>query len=776
MKISLTLLALVGTIFCTAQQPNIIPAPLKAEAQKGSFTLSPTTVIVAGNRAEQATINFFNDYLKTYYGFSLKQVTTAKANYISLSTPTFIQKPENEERYTLAVTPTHINIIGDGTAGTFYGMQSLIQLFPTTATKGATAIKINSINIEDQPRFSYRGMHLDVGRHFFEVDFIKKYIDYIALHKMNTFHWHLTEDQGWRIEIKRYPKLTEIGGYRNGTIIGRYPGKGNDNLHYGGFYTQEQIKDIVQYAADRHITVIPEIELPGHSSAAIAAYPELSCFPQAATQLPKQCAWNGDTTGKQVQQTWGVFEDVFCPTEYTFNFIENVLDEVMALFPSAFIHIGGDECPKDAWKKSAFCQQLIKEKGLKDEHGLQSYFIQRIEKYVNRKGKNIIGWDEILEGGLAPNATVMSWRGEQGGIEAAQQKHNVIMTPGGWCYFDHSQSKQEDSVTIGGYTTVEKVYSYEPIPAALTAEEGKYVLGAQGNVWTEYMKNTRKVEYQVFPRMAALSEVLWSPKATRDWSKFEPRLMQQFNRYDLWQANYSKAFWNIQDSILPGKAGPILLKLDAKDKTLQYQLSHPNPAKKQHTPTTITLPYTLHPDGGTLQVTGSKAGKTVVTYKKTFSLNKATGKTIVISPEASKTYPGNGGNFGLVNGAKSENGFNSPEWMGWSGKTVTITLDLGQETTAGTVNLYVWEQQPSWIFLPEKITLQIAGETTDGEQITLTQPSTGWPDKRKISIPLPPNTTAKTITLTLYPVLKIPEGNPGAGKPAWVFVDEVEVL
>jgi len=327
---------------------------------------------------------------------------------------------------------------------------------------------------------------------------------------MNTFHWHLTDDQGWRIEIKKYPKLTTVGGFRNGTIIGRYPGTGNDGLSYGGYYTQEQIKEVVKYAADRFITVVPEIEMPGHSSAAIAAYPQLSCFPEEATKHPAKCAWNGDSTGKKVQQTWGVFEDVYAPTEYTFNFLQDVLNEVMQLFPSKYIHIGGDECPKESWKRSAFCQQLIKEKGLKDEHGLQSYFIQRIEKYLNTKGRQIIGWDEILEGGLAPNATVMSWRGEKGGIEAAQQQHNVIMTPGGWCYFDHSQTQQEDSVTIGGFTSVEKVYSYDPVPKELSAANKKYVLGAQGNVWTEYIGNTAKLEYMVFPRISALSEVLWT--------------------------------------------------------------------------------------------------------------------------------------------------------------------------------------------------------------------------------------------------------------------------
>jgi hexosaminidase len=385
-------------------------------------------------------------------------------------------------------------------------------------------------------------MHLDVGRHFFNAAYVKKFIDFIAMHKMNTFHWHLTEDQGWRIEIKKYPKLTSVGAFRKGTIIGHHPGTGNDNTPEGGFYTQEEIKDVVKYAADRYITVVPEIELPGHASAAIAAYPQLSCFPDEATKHPNKVIWSGDSTGKQVQQAWGVYPDVFVPSEFTFKFIEDVMDEVMGLFPGKYIHIGGDECPKDNWKRSAFCQQLIKEKGLKDEHGLQSYFIQRVEKYLNSKGRQIIGWDEILEGGLAPNATVMSWRGEKGGIEAAKQKHNVIMTPGSHVYLDHSQMKKEDSVVIGGFLPLQTVYGYEPVPKELSADEEKYVLGAQGNVWTEYMSNPAKIEYMIFPRMTALSEVLWSPKESRNWADFEKRLPAQFKRYDWLKVNYSKAY------------------------------------------------------------------------------------------------------------------------------------------------------------------------------------------------------------------------------------------
>ena len=377
---------------------------------------------------------------------------------------------------------------------------------------------------------------------YVHVNEVKKYIDYLAYQKFNTFHWHLTEDQGWRIEIKRYPKLTSVGGFRNGTVIGHYPGSGNDSIHYGGFYTQQEIKEIVKYAQDRYITTIPEIEMPGHSSAAIAAYPQLSCFPNESTKIKSNTPWAGSRNGKQVQQTWGVFEDIYCPSEYTFKFLENVLDEVMKLFPSKYIHIGGDESPKTEWKRSAFCQKLIKEKNLKDEEGLQNYFISRIEKYLNSKGRSIIGWDEILEGGLAPNATVMSWRGEEGGVAAAQQHHNVIMTPGKYVYLDHAQNKNEDSVTIGGYLPLDTVYSYEPVPKELNSEEAKYVMGAQGNVWTEYIANNSKLEYMIFPRMTALSEVLWSPKEIRNKDDFKDRLTDMVKRYQLWGTNYCKTY------------------------------------------------------------------------------------------------------------------------------------------------------------------------------------------------------------------------------------------
>ncbi len=545
---------LLCTVLSVTAQINIIPKPVEITmpSTAGKFTIDKKTVIVADPSLKNV-VSFFSDYLKQFYGYTAGAGKKgAGANTITLTQSK--GRPMHPDAYTLTVDAGGVRISGVSAAGVFYGIQSLIQLLPVpdsaTLASGnrssltASGAAVPYVTITDYPRFGYRGMHLDVGRHFFPVSFVKKYIDYIALHKMNYFHWHLTDDQGWRIEIRKYPKLTQVGGFRNGTIIGHFPGTGNDGERSGGFYTQKEVKEVVAYAAARYITVIPEIEMPGHASAAIAAYPELSCFPNEPTPIARRSKWAGDSTGKYVQQAWGVFPDVFCPTEKTFAFLQDVLDEVIPLFPARYIHVGGDECPKDYWKRSEFCQQLIKEKGLKDEHGLQSYFIQRIEKYLNSKGRSIIGWDEILEGGLAPNATVMSWRGEQGGIAAAKENHDVIMTPNSYVYFDYSQTRNDDSLTIGGYLPLQKVYSYQPITKELEGPGEKYILGGQANLWTEYISTPAKVEYMIFPRMSALSEVLWSPAESKDWNSFLSRLPAQMQRYQLWGATYSRAVYD----------------------------------------------------------------------------------------------------------------------------------------------------------------------------------------------------------------------------------------
>jgi hexosaminidase len=538
-------------------QISVIPKPASVKQPKmaAKFSITPSTKIILEGGNLDNVAGYLNDYFQQFYGVKLTVTKTPSGsnaiilNYDRLDNPLL-------GAYEMTVNNKGVYIGGDNEEGVFYGVQTLIQLLPVDNKSQTSNLKLQIpyVSIQDHPRFEYRGMHLDCGRHFFPVSFVKKYIDYIALHKMNYFHWHLTEDQGWRIEIKKYPKLTEVGAWRNGTIIGHYPGSGNDGIHYGGYYTQDEVKEVVAYAAKRYITVVPEIEMPGHSSAAIASYPFLSCFPNESTKHPPQCAWSGDTTGKQVQQTWGVFEDVFCAgKDSTFQFLEDVLDEVIQLFPSKYIHVGGDECPKENWKRCPLCQKRIQEQHLKDEHELQSYFIQRIEKYLNSKGKTLIGWDEILEGGLAPKAIVMSWRGEEGGIAAAKQKHEVIMTPLQPVYFNLSQRKNDDSLTFGGYIPLENVYRYEPVPKELNEQDAKFVLGSQANLWSEYIDNPKLAEYMIFPRMSALSEVLWSPKSRRDSVDFKKRLSRQFKRYELWGASYSKASLESQGSVLPIK-------------------------------------------------------------------------------------------------------------------------------------------------------------------------------------------------------------------------------
>ncbi len=428
------------------------------------------------------------------------------------------------ESYTLTVAPGAVTITAPRMSGRFYALLTLQQLVEAARAADPAAPAIGSVTIADAPRFPYRGLHLDVGRHFQPVEFVKRYIDLMARFKYNTFHWHLTEDQGWRIEIKKYPRLTEIGGCRDQTMVERnFSPFVGDGIRHCGFYTQEQIRDVVAYAAARNVTVVPEIEMPGHSVAALAAYPELGCTPGPF----------------QVMQTWGVSDDIYCPSEQTFAFLEDVLTEVLALFPSRMIHIGGDEAPKVRWKASPLAQEIIRREGLKDEHGLQSWFIKRIDAWLTARGRRLVGWDEILEGGLAPGATVMSWRGIAGGIDAAKQGRDVIMTPNSHLYFDYYQGDPRfEPLAIGGLSTLDNVYGYEPIPDALTPAEARHVLGAQANLWTEYLKTPAQIEFMVFPRALALAEVNWSPRAARDWASFARRLPRALTSLDRLHVNY----------------------------------------------------------------------------------------------------------------------------------------------------------------------------------------------------------------------------------------------
>ena len=499
----------------------------------GEFNITPELQIIYSEDELEKSAQYLNNllYVTHWLDYPVSKATSTPAkDFIALKlnpSGSF----ENDEAYSLIVTTSGVTIEAATSAGIFYGIQSLRQMLPVQIEQTDPSLipqdtkwSIPTAEIYDHPRFEYRGLHLDVARHFFPVEFVKRYIDLMSAYKYNRFHWHLTEDQGWRIEIKQYPKLQEIAAWRDSTLIGHYGTNKYDNVPHGGYYTQDEIKEVVAYAAERHITIIPEIEMPGHSSAALAAYPELGCYEKEY----------------HVASTWGVFEDIYCPKEETFEFLENVLDEVMELFPSTYIHIGGDEAPKKQWDESPIAQQVIQREGLADSHELQSYFITRMEKYLNTHGRQIIGWDEILEGGLAPQATVMSWRGEKGGIEAAKMHHDVIMTPWDTNYLDHYQAEEEtEPLAIGGFTTVEDLYNYEPVPAELSPEEAKYILGAQGNVWTEYMHSGEKVEYMVYPRAIALSEVLWTPAEQKNWDQFFQRLQIIFHRLDIQGVNYA---------------------------------------------------------------------------------------------------------------------------------------------------------------------------------------------------------------------------------------------
>ncbi len=612
MKKVLIVILLALSVPCFAQHDpymGIVPAPVSVKKGNGEFKLTAETIILADSPNHKA-VRFFTEYLRKA-GFSntvtdLNQLAKGNKemkNSITLSVNTKSDLPA--EGYQLHVYDDHVVLNGKG-AGLFYGMQTLIQLLQI---KNNNLITIPCTNIKDYPRFGYRGMHLDVSRHFFDVDFVKKYIDVMAMYKLNTFHWHLTDDQGWRIEIKKYPKLTEIGSKRAQTKINRagIDLELYDNTPYEGFYTQDQIREIVNYATDRFITIVPEIELPGHSMAAVASYPELSCDPKKTYK---------------VAETWGEFKDVYCPTEETFKMMDDILFEVMLLFPGKYIHIGGDECNKTAWKNSDFCKQLIADKNLKDEEGLQSYFIRRIEQYVNSQGHSIIGWDEILEGGLAPNATVMSWRGEAGGIKAAQQNHDVIMTPGSaGMYFDHTQLKSPlEPLSIGGNAPLSKTYSYDPVPAELNKDEQKHIIGVQANLWTEYIPTPAKAEYMLLPRMLALAEVAWSPLANKDFKNFsESRIPHQLPRLDAAGYNYRvPTAIGASDTVLTGSKFNIELTTPVEGATIYYTLDGYNPREtdlKYTAPLQITVPDKMTVDFKTIVITPS-GKRSVVTDMK----------------------------------------------------------------------------------------------------------------------------------------------------------------
>jgi len=567
-------------------QLSIIPQPLSVKESSGNFAIGKKTIIYVddNNPSLQKIAEMLSSQLKYETGYDLKVIKItgdAPSNAIILTQKDAIDFL-GAEGYSLSVRSDKVIIKGMQPAGVFYGAQTLLQLLPVksetvlpspasvprspvSSLRSPVSLTIPGVEIKDKPRFGWRGMMLDVGRYFYSVDFIKKYIDYLAMHKMNTFHWHLTEDHGWRIEIKKYPKLTDVSAWREATQYDKSTNQLDKNPH-GGFYTQDQVREVVAYAKDRFVTIVPEIEMPGHSLAALVAYPELSCT-GGPFKIPDQ---------------WGIQKDVFCAgNEQTFKFLEDVLTEIAELFPSPIIHIGGDECPKDHWKTCPKCQARIKTEGLKDEHELQSYFIKRIEKFLLTKNKRIIGWDEILEGGLAPNAAVMSWRGIKGGIAAAQQHHDVIMAPTTYAYFDYYQGEPYlEPVAIGGFLPLDKVYSYEPVPSELNTEEASFIKGVQATIWCEFIHSAEKVEYMSFPRAAAVAEIGWTDPKLKNWEDFKRRLEMQYQRYKNAGINYSKSAMNVTYTSVKNSAdgtAVVTLKTNSYQPEIHYTVDSTEP-------------------------------------------------------------------------------------------------------------------------------------------------------------------------------------------------------
>ena len=746
---------------------RVIPLPAEIISAEGTpFTLTESTKIVVANDNEKMKRNaeFLSEFLQQSVGIK-PSITNEKADKNAIILQLQSEGNGNNEAYTMEVNANIITISGASEAGIFYGIQTLRKATPVGKH---ISVQYAPVIIKDTPRFAYRGMMLDVARHFVTVDFVKKYIDLLALHNVNRFHWHLTEDQGWRIEIKAYPKLTEIGSQRKETVIGRNTGQFDGKAH-GGFYTQEQIKDIVEYAKERYITVVPEIDLPGHMLAALASYPEFGC-----------------TGGPyEVGTQWGIFDDVLCPgKESTFTFLETVLSEVIDLIPSKYIHIGGDECPKVRWEKCPDCQKRIKELKLKGddkhsaEHYLQSYVTARVEKFLNERGRSIIGWDEILEGELAPNATVMSWRGMKGGIQAAQMGHDVIMTPTTYCYFDYYQTAdtENEPLAIGGFLPLEQVYRFEPATDELTTEQKKHIIGAQANLWTEYIPTEDHVEYMTIPRLAAMCEVQWMQADKKNYEDFIKRLPQLLTIYDNLEYNYATHVFDIDAKLTPDfNKNALNVALSTIDNApIYYTLDGSEPSE---TSTKYDGVFTIDKEAELKAVAIRENGKKSSVFSEKVHVNKATFKPITLLTHPDPNYAYNGANL-LVDGLKGNNSnYRTGRWMGFQGEDMIAIVDLLEATEISSAAIRNAVVTGDWIFDASEIIIEASDDNktfnrVHAEKIDDTH-TTHWQDVSSHKVTFEP-VTARYFKVTVK-CSTMPEWHPGKGKRAYIFVDEIEL-
>ncbi|MBR4391576.1 MAG: family 20 glycosylhydrolase [Bacteroidales bacterium] len=690
---------------CTQQFPeanyDVIPQPKEVTLnEEKPFVLQPKTTVYYEEEL-QCEAQFLSEYVNDILSFKLAEQPLqgeAKEGIVLRLAPTEF---DLSEAYEINITPKLVTIKGADAAGVFYGIQTLRKSLPIGESVNKAALPCGTIR--DWPNFSYRGMHLDPCRHFMDLDSVKIYIDMLALHNMNQFHFHLTEDQGWRIEIKKYPKLTEIGAYRNGTVIGRN-GRIYDTIRYGGFYTQEQLRDLVQYAAERHVNIIPEIDLPGHMQAALASYPELGC-----------------TGGPyEVWKRWGVSDDVLCAgNEETMLFVEDVLNEVMDIFPSPYIHIGGDECPKVRWEQCPKCQKKIKELGIKGdarfskEDYLQSYVMNRMAKVVEARGRRVIGWDEILEGNVSETAIIQSWRGTEGGIEAAQKGHDVIMSPTSYLYFDYYQSEDPSTEPscVGGYLPVSRVYEFKPLPSALTPEQQKHIIGVQANIWTEYITSFNHVEYMAMPRMDALAEIQWNNPTERDFDAFVERCRHIAELYDLYHYNYAKQIFNPQ------------------------------------------------------------------VYTDTVEPNLATRKPIFLREQPNEQYASKGALI-LNDGEMGRIAYNSGRWLGFWGQPLDAVIDLEQAATMSHVRFRALVNKGAWIYNPSHASVLVSDDGEAFREVAqLDIPITTWTDKDgNFTYELDFEPVIARYVEVIIKDHMLPEDHDGFGHPAWIFVDEIEVF
>lgn len=750
----------------------LLPAPVMLEDRGGVFKLDRSTIIhITDNTRINETAKLFAEMIEAPTGYKLtidNDINSSRGIILELTG----EVDNGDEAYRLEINRRKIRISASSPAGIFYGIQTVRQLFPpefeSSKRTGIESWEVPCVYIEDYPRFSWRGMHLDVSRHFFPAEFIKRYIDLIAMHKMNIFHWHLIDDQGWRLEIKKYPRLTGIGAWRADREVkpwnAREPQQPGEIATYGGYYTQDDIRDIVKYAQQRNVTIVPEIEMPAHVTSALAAYPEYSCTGGPFT-VPPGGLWP--------------ISDIYCAgKDETFEFLEDVLTEVMDLFPSEYIHIGGDEADKTEWERCSDCQARIKEEGLKDEAELQSYFIKRIEKILSANDRKLIGWDEILEGGLAPGAAVMSWRGMSGGIEAAHSGHYVVMSPGSHCYFDHYQADPStEPKAIGGYTTLKKVYSFDPVPDALSDDEQKYIMGAQANLWTEYISDGDHAEYMVLPRMTALAEVLWLPEEKLDWKNFSRRIHNFFERFDIMGLNYSRGSYSVDmQAVYDEEQGAVKISMEAEfpDAKIHYTLDGSDPVLNSEI---YNEPLILESTTAIKAAIFSEDSSAGNISEETVYIHKATGHIVNYAVPFSDKYEA----FGiltLVNGIKGSLNFADGQWQGFEGKDLDITIDIGEITDISSVSVSFLSSVGSWVFLPEYVLFQVSedGETfTDLARIdNELEPSEQDREIKEFAFNGEPR-QAQYVRVLGKSIIECPSWHAGAGDKAWIFADEVIV-